>query len=445
MVTPRIYTTLGQKVLSKRELGTKGEKEGLNLLYSLGGIIWVLLGHSCPSLGKLDSLRLIRKGLHLYEEQLKYNLEVPDCLSYQALIDEGHLKKKHWVYADYMATLSSLPILYKANDKNILMESILGKTSIGTSTKLLDNLNDSIQTVDEALASLREYENAMIDPTYELPSSFKSPTKTSLAVNSSYVIGNWVPKILVRCNAPRMLRSYVRDVKKLIEGQIDSIRHKSLGGGDARTIEEYLTSIAEKSIGDVWLDVDLCFLEDGLGSLDNELERALDMLKKGYSWVFKSSLVYDDAQDLSTDIKEGAINSALLLGLDGGVINLEDIKQSDPQSIVGRLDRSGITTDTISLADMLFLKGVRCIEEASSYCSDIIDWKALLLSFRFVRLFNLRKILMRKKNSESLGIFLSSIRDFKEIEAKIPEHILRLERHLETDGKIESGQPYYLS
>ncbi|MFQ6135307.1 MAG: hypothetical protein ACE5KU_05795, partial [Nitrososphaerales archaeon] len=208
------------------------------------------------------------------------------------------------------------------------------------------------------------------------------------------------------------------------------IRHKSSGGSNARTIEEYLTSIAEKSIGDVWLDVDLCFLEDELGGLDNEILRALDMLKEGYSWIFKSSLIYDDAQDLSTDIEEGAINSVLLLGLEEDVIKLDDIRQSDPQNMIERLDKSGITSDTIRLADMLFLKGIRCIEAASTCCTDIIDWRALLLSFRFVRLFNLRKILIRKKNRETLGLFLSSIRDFREIEAKIPEHILKLENHL---------------
>ncbi|MFQ6134984.1 MAG: hypothetical protein ACE5KU_04120, partial [Nitrososphaerales archaeon] len=187
MVTPQVYTVLGHKVLGK-----KGEKEGLNILYRIGGIIWVLLGRSCSSINVKDSLKLVRKGLHLYDDQLKYNLEAPDCLPYRALIDEGYLKTKHWVYACYMATLSSLPLLYTVKDKSILQEAILGKTSIGTSTKLLDNLNDSIQTVEEALDSLHEYENAMIDPRYDLPRFYTNPSKASLAVNSSYVIGNWV-------------------------------------------------------------------------------------------------------------------------------------------------------------------------------------------------------------------------------------------------------------
>ncbi|MEE9586309.1 MAG: hypothetical protein V3W09_05335 [Nitrososphaerales archaeon] len=424
MVTPQIYA-----VLEKRVSGRKGEKEGLNALYGIGGIMWVLLGLSNPSI-KMSSLKLIRKGLHVYEDQLKYNLGAPNCISYQALIDKGYLKKKHWIYAGYMATLSSLPILHTMSDKSALLEAILGKTSIGASTKLLDNLNDSIQTVDEALESLREYEKAMINPLYDLPSFYENPTTTSKAVNTAYVMGNWVPKILIRCNAPRMQKTYAKDVKILIEGQVDSIRHKSLGGGETRTIQEYLTSIAEKSIGDVWLDVDLSFLEDGLGGLDNKMNRALDKMKEGYGWIFKSSLIYDDVQDLSTDLKEGAINSALLLGLEEDIIKPEDIVRSDPNRLIERLDNSGVTLDTIRLADLLFLKGVRCIEAASTYHTDVIDWKALLLSFRFVRLFNLRKILIRKKNKETLRLFLSSVRDFREIEAKIPQHILKLGRHI---------------
>lgn len=413
-----------------RVSGCEGEREGLNLLYQIGGAAWLMLGYSCPSLSFRSSMKLIREGLCRYEELLETGLETPGCLNYTSLIEGGYLKKKHWVYACYMATLSSLPLLHKVCSKPVMLEPIVGKTSIGASTKLLDNLNDSVQTVEEALDSLSEYEKAMVDPWYNIKSP-KSSSKLPLTVNSSYIIGNWTPKVLARCNAPIMYSCYVKDVKKLIEGQVDSILHKSRdGSGRARTIAEYLTSIAEKSIGDVWLDVDLCFLEEGLAGLDSEACRATELLKAGYSWIFKSSLIYDDAQDLRLDLEEGAINSVMLLGMNSGVITFEDIGHLGPLRTVELLEKKNVVYDTIRLADMLFLKGVDCIQAASAYLPDIIDWKALMLSFRFIRLFNLRKRLMKKKDWKTLNLALSSIRDFRTIESDIPDHILTLGKYL---------------
>jgi len=419
--------------LQKPKFSPKNQNinEGLNPLYTTLGIMWIFLGRSFPSLKIKKTLKIIKKGLQLFEDQLKYDLELPDCLSYQALINEKYLKKKHWIYADYMATISSLPLLYNIQEENIIQEAIIAKTAIGTSTKLLDNINDSIQTTDEAISSLKEFEKSMIDVNYEVPRIYSIPTNMNRGVNSSYVIANWVPKILVRSNAPKMQNIYEKDVKKLINGQIDSLQHKGLRDSKEITIDTFLTSISEKSIGDVWVDIDLCFMEDGLGKLDNNIFKNLTELKKGYSWIFKSSLIYDDVQDIYTDIKENAVNSALLLGLKKEVITYENINQHEPDNIIKKLNESNTLNDTISLADMLFIKGIRHIEKISETNTDIIDWKALLLSFRFVRLFNLRKILIRNKNTETFKLFLASIQDLNKIEEKIPDHILNLNKCIE--------------
>lgn len=410
------------------------KKEGLNPIYTVLALSWIFMGRSCSSLKMKNSIDIIKNGLKLYEDQLTYDLELPDCQTYQYLINNGYLKKKHWIYADYMATISSLPLLYKVQEKNVIQEAIIAKTSIGTSTKLLDNLNDSVQTVDEAISSLKEFGKAMTEVNYEIPRIYSNPISMNRATNTSYVIGNWVPKILVRCNAPKMYKIYVKDVNKLINGQIDSINHKRYGDKKNITINNFLTSISEKSIGDVWVDIDLCFIEDGLGKLDTELMKNLEELKKGYSWIFKSSLIYDDVQDIYSDIKENAINSTILLGLKEGVIKKEEINQSDPNITIKKLDESKISSDTIFLADMLFMKGIRAIEKISkNNNNNIIDWDALLLSFRFVRLFNLRKILMRKKNREIFNQFISSIRNFNGIEEKIPDHILELGKCLDSE------------
>lgn len=408
----------------------KGEKEGLNLLHKLAGTTWALFGHTYPSLKVNESLNLFKTSLVLYEDHLLHDLDSSSCIPYRALLKEVHLKKKHWVYASYMATLSSLPLLFKVQDKDIINEAVLAKTGIGTSTKLLDNLNDSIQTAEEAAVSLNCYQKALTDPSYEVPRLSSDAPKVLYAVNSALVMGRWVPRILIRCDAPYAQHEYVADVKKLIQGQLDSITHRSYGSQRVPTIEEYLASISEKSIGDTWLDVDLCFLEDGIGHLDQKMIRGLNILREGYRSIFKASLIYDDAQDLQVDISENAVNSSILLALKAGIIDLDEINQKHPEETIRKLDKYGVTTDAIYLADLLFIKGVRRIEDAKLYLPDIIDWKALMFSFRFIRLFNLRKILLRRRDSETLGLFLTSLRNFNKIYDQIPERILTLERYL---------------
>lgn len=411
-------------------LRRKGEREGLNLLHKLAGTTWALFGHSYPSLKVNDSLNLFQTSLALYEDHLFHDLESPNCLPYQALLKGAYMKKKHWVYASYMATLSTLPLLYKLQDMTNLTEAVLAKTAIGTSTKLLDNLNDSVQSVDEAVVSLNCFQDALIDPSFEVPQIADESSIVPLAVNSALVMGMWVPRLLIGCDAPYTRREYESDAKKLIQGQVDSITHRSLKSRRMPTIEEYLAAISEKSIGDIWLDVDLCFMEDGLNHLDQEIIRGLNVLREGYRSIFKSSLIYDDAQDLYQDISEDAINSSVLLALRAGVIDIGDIDKSNPENTVEKLDRYGITTDAIYLADLLFIKGVRRIEDAKLYMPDVIDWKALMFSFRFIRLFNLRKILLRRKDSETLALFIASLRSFDKIYEQIPERILSLERYL---------------
>jgi len=408
----------------------RGIAEGLNPLYWLGGTLWLLLSRSYPSLRLRRSLPLLKRGLSIFEDQLNNDLKNPYCMRYPALIRRGYLKKKHWVYACYMAVMSSLPLLHKVCDRGVILEAVLGKTAIGTSTKLLDNLNDTFHTADRAIEALEEFKKAMMQPDYILPLYHGHIPKIAQAENSSFIIGNWVPRILVRCLQSEMYRTYVRDVEKLIEGQIESIRHKASGGVSSRSVRDYLASISEKSIGDVWLDVDLCFLEYGVEHLDKETFEAVLRLKAGYSLIFKSTLIYDDVQDLAVDLDDEAVNIAVLLGLEEGCITPQDVVNLPVKDIVGRLELSGVVSDTIHLADMVFLKGIRELEQASEYRGDIIDWGGLILNLRFVRLFNLRKILVRKRNIDALKLFTSSLRDFKKLESAIPDHIYRFERSI---------------
>jgi len=177
------------------------------------------------------------------------------------------------------------------------------------------------------------------------------------------------------------------------------------------------------------MDIDLCFLENELRHIRIDEARSLQLVKKGCSLVYKSSLIYDDAQDLSVDIVDGAINSAILLGLESGRLNRQDLIQKSPENVVKDLYKKGVIFETLKLADLIFLKGLRMIDKASENSENLIDWTGLDKSLRFVRLFNLRKIMMQKKKYQIFNLLISSFGDLEKIDSDIPDSIRYLERY----------------
>ncbi len=399
------------------------------MAHRAGALLWLLLSHRYPSLKVGKTWSQLKNGETVYKSRLEGLGTIPGCMSYDRLTLNGFLREKHWKYAVYMATLSSLPVLHRTCNANEISSAIMGKTSLGASAKLLDNLNDEIHSVESAIQSLQSYERAMTEG--EIEAQLEADPRLSSAETSAFEIAGWTGRVVrdVVNENYKSFQLYLSDVRKLVRGQIDSLLHKS-GRAKLPTIREYLASISEKSIGDVWVDLDLCMLEHGLGSIDDDLYRALQLLKVGNGFAFKSSLVYDDAQDLITDLQTNSINSCVILGIERGAISERDLSAKPPELLAKQLERSGIVSDTIALADLIFLAGIKLIQEAATSGNGIVDWRGLLLSYRFVRLFNLRKMLSRNRDYETGRLFLASLEKFEHLEEEIPEHIYALQRHL---------------
>ncbi|MCP8316837.1 MAG: hypothetical protein H3Z51_08265 [archaeon] len=407
------------------------KKEGLNSLYKASAILWLLLCHRYPSLRINTTFRFVKEAIRRYRYKL-YNLSYESkCLDYFSMVDLGYMKEKHWVYATYMATMSSLPISYKTCNAQEILGAILAKTSLGTGTKLLDNLNDEIHDVSHAFESLDNMLSAYAEGAYKSVRKDTHNTVTG-AENSAFEMGRWVFTTLKPCQiyAPEAYSTYIKDVMKLYQGQLDSIRHK-MAQKDIPSIRRYLDSISEKSIGDIWIDIDLCFLEGNLGGFSKDESRAINLLKIGSSLVFKSSLIYDDVQDIYEDLSTNSINSAIILAIERGVISQRDLKEKSQNEIFKRMREEGILMKTIKLADMVFLKGIEMVNSIGSSLDEILDKKGLIQGFRFVRLFNLRKLLIRKKNYENIKLFLSSLEDFEKIKMNISDDIMALQRYLD--------------
>jgi hypothetical protein len=366
--------------------------------------LWMMWNTTCASLRFVPASSLIEEANRVYRTRLR---SLPlDCMEYDLLLKNRYMKEKHWIYAIFMAAAESLPFLYQKCTRKEILRCILAKASLGASSKLLDNLNDEIHTVEEAYNSLENYLSALKTGTFEA----KSRSSVEQAESSACEMASWLYHYL-DCDA-EAFSLYVHDCTTLVEGQIQSLQHKSTGWP---SLAEYVESIAEKSIGDVWIDCDLC----QFGFLDSQLMK----LKKSNEYIFKSSLVYDDVQDIYEDIQTESVNSAVIRGIEQGIISPDDLVEMDSSEVVELLRKEGILKDIIHLADALFLKGISILRQVDlSY----IDMKGLLQSFRLVRLFNLRKLLKRDKDFWTLKQVLASFSDFQHLQDLIPSQILRL-------------------
>ena len=367
----------------------------------IGIALWVAASTTCSSLRFSVSSALISEAKTACRE--RFETLPSGCLEYTQLLEKGYMKEKHWIYAVLMAAMESLPLLYRTCIQEDILQSVLAKTYLGLSSKLLDNLNDEIHTVEEALDSLENYLNALTTGAYEM----KDMSTVEKAESSACEMASWIYNCL-DCDSPAF-KLYAEDCSKLVNGQVSSLEHKN---AEWPSLADYCTYIAEKSIGDVWIDVDLCQFD--------EINEDLYTLKKGNELIFKSSLVYDDVQDILEDIQTKSVNSAVILALERGVITEDDLEEREPESLMQVLDESGVLDDIIRLADAFFLKGVYTFLDMESYS---VDKKGLLQSFRLVRLFNLRKLMMMKKNLKTVKRVLESFSDFRSLGNSIPEEI----------------------
>lgn len=366
--------------------------------------VWFMSNTTCPSLNYRTSSALIAEAKTIYETRLR--TLPPLCLEYSLLLKKGYMKEKHWIYAIVMAAAESLPLLYRTCTPGHIQRSVLAKASLGASSKLLDNLNDEIHTVEEAFDSLENYLSAL--KTGMFRKMCTSPVEQ--AESTSCEMASWIYHYLNKDAEAFSL--YKADCTKLVNGQIASLQHK---GNRWPSLADYVASIAEKSIGDVWIDIDLCQVD--------ALDQSLIYLKKANEYIFKSSLVYDDVQDIYEDLQTGSVNSAVILGMEKGVISTDDLTEMDTSALVHLLREQGVLKDIIYLADALFLKGADMLVQVDN---SQIDMKGLLRSFRLVRLFNLRKLLLMNKDLWTFKQFLASFSDFGCLRDQIPTQISQL-------------------
>lgn len=372
------------------------------LVRDLGITLWMAWSATCPSLTYTTSSFFVNKAKTTCRKNLQTLLT--SCMTYDSLVERAYLKEKHWVYAIVMAAMESLPVLYKQCTPKEILQSILGKAYLGASSKLLDNLNDDVHTPEEALFSLENYLDALVYGEYQK----KTDTPVHKAETAACEMATWIYQELYDSPA---FTVYAADCRTLVDGQISSLEHNR-AEHVLPSLSDYVQYITEKSIGDVWIDIDLCQFD----ALNEDLWR----LKESNAYIFKSSLLYDDVQDLQEDIETKSVNSVVILALERDVISLKDLDTMAPAELVEAIQQSGSADDILSLADAFFLKGIYAFLDIKT---PLVDKKGLLQSFNLVRLFNFRKLLAMNKDIKTLKRALASFLDFEYLRGQIPEEI----------------------
>jgi hypothetical protein len=387
-----IYAKITVLVMSREE-GTA--------LSNIARIFWMLLSHKYVSLRYGRTSHLIREALSHYQNSLILLEELPHCMSCQEMAEEGLFKEKYWKFGIFMAAATSLPLLHGKVTRKELIRAICAKASVSTSAKLLDNLNDKIHSYGEAVQSLSQYRSALGKGTYAVTGT--SPILK--AEQSAHEIATWVYPVISQHSDSE---AFSDDVDRLVEGQIASLQHKK---GKYPSMKEYLSNICERSIGNVWIDVDLV-------SYVNENSD----LKEGNDYIFKSYLIYDDVQDIFDDIKTNSVNSAIISGIERGLLSESDTKEKNKDKIIQKLEECGIFRDLLRLGDLVFLKGLETI----AHCDRDFDRGGLAASLGMIRMFNIRRILKREKNLGILNTFFASRRRLENMRNTAPEYIQKM-------------------
>ncbi len=398
--------------------------EGINTLYKLSGMSLLLGMSRFRSISFVKVANQIRNVLKSFEIMLERRLNNPACAGYYYLKRSGLLKAKHYYYGAYLATLSSYPILYKTDEKTIL-DAIFAKTAAITSIKILDNIDDRIYERMEAVNSQKKHLEAFTEKDFEMPTASSFLSKVE---NSCFEIARWTFNIAQKGvpDSAFTWKIYLEDFQRYIYGQIKSMSGKIEPDAKKPTIIDYIQKINEKSVGRIWVDIDLCLLESAIGKLTREELYVTQNIRNAADYLFKGCNIYDDVADLEEDLSLNIMNSVILLAIDRGHIEERDLKRNKKE-LITKLKESGSISETVSLGDMIFFEGIKPLEEVKNINS-LIDIDALIYGARILRAFAIRKWMLHER---SIASFYDVMKSFgNHLNSRIPACVQRYIKYI---------------
>ncbi|MEM4303374.1 MAG: hypothetical protein QW470_04805 [Candidatus Caldarchaeum sp.] len=380
----------------------RGEvKEGLDPFTKAAGLMllrYVAGGHK----EFREMITLIRSASTYFEHTLRKILNGPRAATYDELLELGVMKKKYIPYAAYMATISTYPLLVYTASKSQILSTILAKMALILSIKVLDNINDTYHSLEEAAQSLDRQAKAIANGEFHV---LEGTDIVKKAENSCLLMGllvnYWLRNKVPNANITRKL--FLLDLKKYIEGQCSTFKQQDKDARVSLSIYDYLRAMNEKGVGRVWVGLDLCMLENTSLKTSQDY-RVVIPIRKAFDYIFKSSNYYDDVADLEADLKAGIWNSVVYLGKDLRLI-------ASPQDAV---KNNALKRYTIRLGDLHYLMGLQFLNQASKHIA--FRCSSLKASMHVFRYFTVRKWLLKSKNPLNLIDFLG---------ARAPPELLR--------------------
>ncbi|MEM3737188.1 MAG: hypothetical protein QXJ75_03765 [Candidatus Bathyarchaeia archaeon] len=385
-----------------------------------------------PSLNFRRVMNAIDRVIKGFETKLEETKRHP-YISADTLNSMRIFKVKYYTYAAFLAALSSYPILGSVATEEHIYASIFAKTAMVASIKLLDNINDSFQSFNEAVESQVRYQRALA--TGILPSEAEEDLGwVSRAENTAHLIASWAHGLIASaCSKSKMFNLFLDDLYEYIDGQIASFcQRRDRYSVDTMSLNDFLHKVSSKCFGKIWVDIDFCFLEKSVEELDANEEEAALLVNRSLDLIFKSLLFYDDVTDFDEDVKNHIINSTMILGIDLGKISAEELF-GDKDVLHTKLESKGVFNDAFALGNILYLKGVECLVEAKKY-TRLMDIDALIFCARVLRLFLLRKTFLNG-NGLDLRMIIRSLEPLAKLKASIPEYLKAYELAEELGAK----------
>ncbi|MEM2942344.1 MAG: hypothetical protein QXT81_02865 [Candidatus Bathyarchaeia archaeon] len=371
------------------------DDEGTNALYKLAAASLLLWMNHFRSTRFSTSMATIGAVHHM----LQNDLDSTRCLTADELLAHRLLKRKHYYYGAYLSALTSLPILSSAGSRSVVFSSMVAKTLAITSIKVLDNIHDKLLSRYEAAESQRRHLEAFTAEPFDLTYQTSFLGK---AENSCMKMARWTYELVADglSRETETSRIYFADFADYIEGQIGSFDEKIEDASPATTIQDYIRRVNEKSVGRIWVDIDFCFLEKALGRLRPAELQAVLNVRRAADYFFKGCNLYDDVADLEEDLKLGIFSSVPLLALDRGLIRESDLRRNSHE-LLNMLKQSGAIDEAVELADLIFLHGMKPLEEAKRL-TEVMDIDAIVFGAKILRMFAIRKWLIHERSLNSL-------------------------------------------
>lgn len=434
---------IDSEVVSGRNgfLGAKPKKvssrnEGLNQGYQLLGHLVLQLFSRRSRVGYRDAIGLIRMEAEAFDDNLSSLKDSTIFAGKDLLFDLGLLKRKHIIYASYLAALSTLPVLslqheeFRDGSRAPASKAVFSKVAMAVGTKFMDNINDDWQSKEDAFETLGKLPGALISGFCETNNRVTTPSWLARAENSAIEIMSWSGRLLssIESKAPFSYPIYKSDVERLIKGQKSSLMGKDWRKREL-TIREYIVKVAEKSTGSLWVDPDICFLEASIGGFDNRGRREALAIRNSGDLLTKACLLYDDVVDVLLDLKNNSANAALIYAAENGVIERGKAMSMNENELIRLFYQSGVIKDTLDIGDLFLAKAMQSLDLIDTEGERTIDVKGLKYQCNLLRAFNMRKLVLRDKSVESLKLGLN-MREAGEIIKGLPEKVLALEKYV---------------